>query len=299
VLYDTHLLYQTLGWTLPDWQLHVASFPQMAPRDRIAEASSTTETVPDRMRAEAFRLLDSGASTVDLVTKLGFSYEEAHKYAKEYADLKSLDSKTHSPSEGSEEEDEDVLKLGREVRIAELQHQKAELLRPLEADKMLADLRSTLDESGNWKKGHCSHMSNNYCTYWRWEQRPNRVEELLLKDGKWFIVPTTSRCAVCSAYHEINTANMQSIDHRLSTIEGSINTWEKVVKPMEAAIAAIGGHNRLDCSRLENGYCMFWQWSQRPDDALTAGTPYHNGKCWYIKPTDTYCALCSNYQKKA
>jgi len=113
-------------------------------------------------------------------------------------------------------------------------------------------------------------------------------------------VPTTSRCSVCSAYHEINTTSLQSLESRLSTIEGTVKTnWEKALKPMDSALAAMGEFKRQNCGRLENNYCMDWWWNTRPSDALTSGEPYHKDKRWYIRPTNAYCALCSDYQKKA
>jgi len=65
--------------------------------------------------------------------------------------MKNLDSKTCIHETGKEDEDKDVERLEREVRMAELKQKKAEYERPLEIDKAIGTINRTLDgrEGGN------------------------------------------------------------------------------------------------------------------------------------------------------
>ena len=192
--------------------------------------------------------------------------------------------------------------------MAELQRKRAEQLRPLEVDKMLADILATLNDPGIWKQRHCNYVADNYCTYWRWKDRPDspyQIGEPLLKEGNWYIRPTALRCAACPAGCNINIANLQNIELSLSTTERMTNAMAKAMKPMmtmflrmAAALISFGRYNHQNCSHLENNYCTFWSWEQRPDDELMVGKPDHRAEHWYIQPTDVYCALCSSYQQK-
>jgi hypothetical protein len=303
VLYDSHLLYQTLEWTLPAWQLQVANFPRTAPRGTTAgTAQPSNFEVSDQKWNEAFSHLDSGGSTTQLVTKLEIPFEEANKIAKKYAELKSLDQKIGVREIVTEDRDDDVQRLEREVRIAELTRKKRELLGPLEAESMLAALRASLDGSGMWKQRHCSHMANNYCMYWLWEQKPNipdQVGEPLLKDGKWYIQPTYPRCAVCSAYHKQDTATINDLELRLSNVEKATTRRDNAIKTLKITFDVLGSGKKQFCSYLQNNYCILWHWNQRPDAALMVGQPLLKGTIWHIQPTNTFCALCSSYCGKS
>jgi hypothetical protein len=230
------------------------------------------------------------------------TFEEADKIAKKYAELKNLDLKTGARRIGAENQDQDVQKLEREVRLAELTRKKRELLSPLGAESMLAALRGSLDASGTWKQRHCSHMENNYCLCWRWEQKPDipdQVGEPLLKDGKWFIRPTHPRCAVCSAYHEQNTTTINGLERRLYTVEKTLKGTYNAIKTLKTTFDVLGGGKKQLCSHLQNNYCNNWHWDQRPNDALMVGQPLLKDFIWHIQPTNTFCALCPGYCDKS
>jgi hypothetical protein len=290
VLFDTHILFESLGWTIPGWQACVRAFPLVATGNAVVDSSSDSEAISDEDWIRALKHLEDGGTITELVTKLHFTVNKSERIGKKYGELKSFDARTHTHTSGSEEKDEEELKLEREVRMAELQRKRAEQLRPLEVDKILTDIRATLDEPGSWRQGHCSHMANNYCMYWRWKERlhsPYQIGEPLLKDGSWFIRPTNIRCAVCSAYHEIDTASLQSIELRLSAI-----------MPVTTIFDTVGPFKRQRCNHLQNKHCTYWGWNQRPDDAVTAGSLLYENSFWHIQPTNIYCTLCQAYSEK-
>ncbi len=233
VLYDSYLLYQTLGWTLPEWQLHITSFPQTVLKNIDAEISPPNHrTISQEILTKAFRHLNSGGSTTELITKLGLTYDDADKIARKHVELKSLDSKIRTKGMEGEKEDEVVQKLERAVRIAELEKKKAEFLKPIETDKMFTALNTTLDASGRWKQEHCTHLKNSYCMYWHWEQEPDfpyQIGEPLFKYRKWFIRPTYSRCAVCSAYFKKGSISIQTLDTNIKqTLDANLKQIQKI-----------------------------------------------------------------------
>jgi hypothetical protein len=230
------------------------------------------------------------------------TFEEADKIAKKYAELKTIDLKTGAREIGAENQDQDVQNLEREVRIAELNRKKRELLSPLEAESMLTALRASLDASGMWKQRHCSRMANNYCMWWLWEQKPtipDQVGEPLLKDGKWHIRPTYPRCAVCSTYHEQNTATIHDLELRLSTVEKALKRTDNAIKTLKTTFDVLASGKKQLCSHLQNGYCTYWSWNQRPNVAFMVGQPLPKDSIWHIQPNNTFCALCYGYCRKS
>jgi hypothetical protein len=299
VLYDSHLLYETLEWTLPAWQLQVTNFPQTAPNDKNTKTSSpNSEAISDKTWSRAFRHLDSGGSTIELVTKLKMTFEEADKIAKKYAELKNLDHKTGAKKIGTENQDKVVQKLEHEVRIAELTRKKKELLSPLEAEKILNTLQVSLDASGMYKQQKCSYMENNYCMGWRYSQKPDIPDQLgepLFKEDGWYIRPTYLRCVVCSAYHKQNTATINDLTLRLSTAEKALKRTDNEIKTLKTTFDTSGSSKKQLCSYLQNDYCIYWHWDQRPNNALMVGPPLPKDDVWHIQPTNTFCALCPSY----
>jgi hypothetical protein len=298
VLYDSHLLYQTLGWTIPDWQLHVTNFPKTVHRDTTPEIlPSNRRIASDRRLIKAFRHLDSGGSATELISKLNLTLEDAEKIARKHAELKNLDSKTHAQT-AAEIKDPEIQRLEHEVNLAELMRKKRELLGPLEADKALTDLKTTLDVSGDWKQRHCTHMLNNYCLNWQWEHKPDspyQVSEPILKDGRWYIRPTYVRCATCPTFQELDTATLQSIGHRLSTVEALLKRTDNAIRTLNTTFDVLGSIKRQQCIHLQDDYCMFRYWIQRPKHISMLGPPLLKDSKWYIRPTNTYCALCPDY----
>jgi hypothetical protein len=263
---------------LPEWQLHVTSFPQTILRSKFSGISSpNSEPILEQKLKGAFKHFESGGNTIELVTKRGLSFEEADKIAKKYADLKSLNSKICVRETKIERENE-VTKLERELHIAELQRKKMELSKPMELEKTLQALIDTLEAIGIWNKEHCNHITNYYCMYWRWEQKPNlpyQIGESLFKDGKWFIQPTPIRCAACPEYNQ----NKYLI--------------------LENKFDIIGSNKKQNCSHIQDGYCKkSWIENPRPNEALIIGEPILKNFYWHFKPTNTYCALCHEYNKK-
>ena len=302
IFHDYLLLCETIGWAKPGWTLHVNNFPTtVTPSTAINNTQTSDETISNEDLVQALEHLEAGGTISELVTKKHFTLEKSEHIAKKYNELKSLDAKVHTHIVDAEQKDQDVLKLEREVRIAELQQKKAELQKPLEIDRCLTTLNATLDASGKWRQEHCSHIADIYCMYWRWEQRPNspyQVGEPILKDGRWFIQPTYSRCSVCCAYHHRDTPTTESLELRLSTAERRFQKIDNSIATLNTTIKEHGEYKLQNCRHLQNGYCMLCSWSQRPNDCIMVGKPLLKDAKWRIHPTCIYCALCPDYSNK-
>jgi len=225
VFHDSLLLYETLGWTQPGWRSHVNNFPSTISR-RATPIESEPKTISDETWKEAFEHLDAGGSPSELVTRLHLPVEAAERIAKKHTDLKNIDTK--APSTDNKDEDVYTQKLERQLRIAELKRKKAELERPLEIDKKLADLSATLDMMGSWKQNQCSHMKDGYCYGWQWSQKPSvpyQVGEPLQKSDKWYIRPAYTICATCYTFQQQGTTDLRSLELKLNetwkTLEGT------------------------------------------------------------------------------
>ena len=282
--------------------MHVNNFPVIVTgKAAIGNMSSDSDTILDEDWIRALEHLEAGGTVSELVTKLHFTVDNSEQIAKKYNVLKNFDTKVHTKTVDSEEKDQDVVKLEREVRLVELQQKKNKLLRPLEVDQILAALNSTFDASGSWKKEHCTHMMNNYCEYWRWKQKPNfpyQVGEPLLKDSKWFIQPTHLRCSLCCAYHQQNTSTPENLELRLSTAERNVQETDNSIATLNTTINDHGRFKLQNCRHILNGYCMFYGWSQRPNETIMVGNPLLKDAKWHIHPTNIYCSLCPDYSKK-
>ena len=80
VLYDAHLLYKILGWTFPEWRVHITAFSQKVPKNINTGISSLNNlTVTNQTLASAFRHLDAGGRVTELITEFGLIFEDVDR----------------------------------------------------------------------------------------------------------------------------------------------------------------------------------------------------------------------------
>ena len=204
ILYDAFLCYQTTSWVLPDWKMQLERFPETVPRDTVTPDSATTEIIPRDKQVEAFKLLESDSSPIDLVTKLGLTYPEAEQTAKRYFDLRNIQIKNMKIEAIDDPVDTRVKELGVKVQIARLEHELLENTTPVEVNKELAELRITLEAGGKEKRRQCYYYNEKYCTEDGWMNPPETTDhprgDPIFVGKSWHVNPTPISCAVCPSF---------------------------------------------------------------------------------------------------
>jgi hypothetical protein len=226
VFYDALLLFETLGWTRPGWPVQVKNFPT-GTQPSPAAGSSDPKIIPEETWAEAFKFLDEGGAATELVIRYHLPPDSALTIAKKHNELKAANGK--KSGEENAIADPEALQLQREVKLAELKHQKAEHEKPFEIDKKIdslqatmTELQTTISDLGRWKKEHCIHFIDNYCRHWFSNAKPAlpyQIGEPLQKDEKWYMNPNYLRCAACPEYHQQGTRTQADLERRLRTAE--------------------------------------------------------------------------------
>jgi len=227
VFHDAFLLYGALGWTVPGWQRMVRQFPSTASRDESSIVSGD-KPVPQDMLIQAFEHLKNGGSTIDLVTELGMTTEDADSAAQKFYRLRDIHEKNSNKNVRDQPEDNRVRELETDVKIAELMHKKEEYTKPLELGKEMEDLKACLEEKGNEKRSSCSHFIKDYCDKRVGMEKPNSPSAIgvpIAKGKRWYICPTSISCAACGNYinkesysPQLIRANIQSIYQELGVI---------------------------------------------------------------------------------
>jgi len=263
VFYDCLLLFETLGWTQPSWTLHVKSFPTAIATNASAIKSLDTETIPKETWIAAFKHLDEGAASSELVTKLHLTVEVAERIAKKYSEIRSLDEK--KPSGARTSYDSYLQRLEHDLKEAELKRRIAEQQRPLEVDRELADLNAILDESGRWKREHCAYMHGNYCMIWLWNEKPTvryQIGEPLQRDGKWCIRPAYCRCATCPVFHQVGTTDQRSLELKFDNMSKTL-AGTPMLDIRERFQCSICGSKGLVAAKIKCTKCgeeTWWGW---------------------------------------
>jgi hypothetical protein len=254
VFYDAFLLYEALGWTVPGWQRMVRQFPNTSSRDEPSIASGD-KPVPQDMLIKAFEHLQNGGNTIDLVTVLGMTTEDADSVAQEFYRLRDIQERNSHKNVRDQPEDDRVKDLERDVRIAELLCKKEEYTKPLELGKEMEDLKACLEEKGNEKRSSCAHFIKDYCDTRAWTEKPGTpsvVGVSIAKGRRWYICPTPITCAACGNYinkafysPQLIRANIQSIYQDLGVIRQKQAEQGKLIDETPDS----GIRNRFTCKK--------------------------------------------------
>jgi hypothetical protein len=300
ILYDSLLLYQTLDWALPDWKLQLKEFPETVSKDPVITGLETTEIALADKSTEAFKLLKSRASPVDLVIKLRCTIEQANKFARAFYDLETMAPKELVEGTSVQEPNE-VTQLKHDVEIAALKKEKRQLEEPFEIDDRIRALNDPLEAHGRWNQENCSHLTNTHCRKWQYEGKPavSYQDGEPIQVGKcWFIHPTYLRCATCSQFNEKNTATKQQLEERLAADRKDIiecKNMFNIITAVRDSIDPMGGYKKERCIHFQQGYCRFYDWDS-PSNTIMLGKPLPmNSKC-LINPIKFICALCSKFK---
>ncbi len=280
VFHDAMILFETLGWTIPGWTAIVNSFPEESEQRAATVSSRNKGSLSTETGVKAFRLLESGGNTTGLMSALHIPIEVAEGIVKEYADVK----------------------LG-DLKISELRRKEAEQERPLEIDSRLADLSNTIDEPGQWKQEHCSHLSNSFCMHWSWTEKPNipdQVGDPLGKGGEWYVHPTYARCALCPAYHDRDDPTLDALVGQVRRLKSNVNTLDRNNSDTIARLndtttktAGVlseanvwGDYKMKNCRHFAEGFCYNWTYT------LQDGSKVHK------KASILQCAFCPAFSQR-
>lgn len=303
-LYDAFLIYETLGWTLPDWRMRLTTFPDTVPGEPKTSSSAATETITEEKRIAAFKLLESSANPADLVTKLGCLIKEATELGKGYYDLRDMHPNEQATEFPEKESNHTVEELRRKLEEADLRRKIREVEEPLETDERVKILIETFEDHGRWKQENCSYMRDNYCHCWHWDVKPAfsyQIGDPVLEDEHYFIHPTYARCTACSAFNQQNTPTKEQVEQRLATLERAIKEVRSVsstVTAMSESLNTMGLYKRQLCWHFQNGYCRNYWWVQKPSNEIMVGKPLLENSRYFVNPSTFICAVCPEYWKK-
>jgi hypothetical protein len=213
VLFDALLLFESLGWTRPGWKVHVKSFPTIVADDVPEIISPDSGNIPQETLVKAFRHLKSGASSAELVTELGLTYEEAEQATKRYLAIR-------------------LKELEVEVQIAKLEHEKDVITAPMEASKELAELRLILEAGGKVKRMQCGFYNGEYCDVDGWKKKPETdhpVGEYVFKDDWWVVNPSPLSCVVCPDFVHRYYPTTVELEEKITEISQDLDNTKTII----------------------------------------------------------------------
>jgi hypothetical protein len=310
VFFDTLLLFETLGWVKDGWMIHVKNFPTGT--QGTITSGFHSKTISDETWAEAFKFLDEGHAPTELVTQKHLPPDTALLITKKHNELKEANEK--KPGKENKTEDPKVLRLQKDVTIAELERKKAEQKKPFEVDRRISDQEATLQSNGRWKRENCNHLDHSYCMGWQYEQKPNVPfqigEPLLHTDGKWHIRPTFTHCATCPIFVRRGTRTHDDLSNSLTELEKAHSYLKDEINDEDyglyyqvervdnrvSMLEENGKWKRNNCVHYNGDVCKWWHW---PNE-VAKWSMMKDGDKWRIRVLEhpAYCATCPDYTKK-
>lgn len=311
VFFDALLLFETLGWTKEGWMIQVKNFPT-GTQATVTSGSTHSKTISEETWTEAFKFLDEGHLPTELVTQKHLPPDTALLITKKHNELKEATGKKMGKE--NKTEDPKVLRLQKELIIAELERKKAEQKKPFEVDKRILNQEATLQSNGRWKLENCNYLDHSYCMGWQFEQKPNVLygigEPLLHTDGKWRIRPTFACCATCPIFVRRGTRTQDDLSKGLTELEKGHTILKDEINDDDYGlyyrVERIDNHvsmfeengkwKRDHCVHYTGDICNWWRWENEVADWKMT----KDGDKWRIRVSEhpAYCATCPDYVKK-
>ena len=216
VLFDALLLFETVGWTVPNWmhELSSSSFSdgRQVPSTHVSKDQDRDEIYGSTW-SEAFKLLDDETNDASaLVTKLHLHPAAAEKIAKRYHELMA----------------QKLLRLEHDLKERELVRRATELEVPSQTEQRLEDIWRRLEwrnitEEQAGKEKDCFHNKGGYCRTFSYKEEPIDLKtrfgaEIEFKRirSTWHFKASSNICGPCPRYES------QSLYWRFQSLENWI-----------------------------------------------------------------------------
>lgn len=171
--------------------------------------------------AKILELLSEGKNSQEIITlgfKKGTVYATQRKWRKKERTTPIVTTKTETSLLRTAipdatfleiESDPEIIRLKKEIRVAELQKQLSSIKLPPEIDMLI----KAAEEIGAEKRGACDCYEDGVCNFLEWgsesEITKDMGEHVLAEKGKWHVKPPALYCALCTVPLELRLLKLE------------------------------------------------------------------------------------------